>query len=152
MEWKEFELHSARRQVVKTTGHLINARKELLNTIKHNKGFTDKSNPTTSSIEMNIKTLLEGLQETIKFCAKAAEDFKSQMKDPDAIPPPIQGGYGKQLSPMQRQMALQGIKFETMAKFEPTKRELRTAEIDFHLNLPKQKKRERITRDNPPIC
>jgi hypothetical protein len=152
MEWQEFELHSARRQLIKATGHLVDVRKALFATLQHTGGFAN-SNPTTLSIEANIHTLLQGVNETIKFCAIAADSFKSQMKDPDAEAPPIFGTRGLQLTPIQRQLAMEGVEFKLMPEFIPTKHERRIKEsLPFLYNPTPRKKRERITKTNPPIA
>jgi len=152
MEWSEFELHSARRQLIKTTGHLLDARKALIATLQHNSGYASM-NKTTLSVESNISALIEGVNETIKFCGHAADDLKRQMKEPDATPPPIRGRMGVQLTPMQRQLALDGVKFQTMPDFVATKADKKVHKIlNVKFNPPKQRKREKITKTNPAIC
>lgn len=151
MEWKEFELHSARKQLLKTTSHLIDARKALVATLQHNKGFAI-TNPTTLSVENNIHALIAGVNETIKFCGAAASELKNQMKEPDAVLQSERGGMGRYLTPKQRLLEMSGVVFSTMPKFIPTKREKKLKALNFTFKPTIRTKREKITKDNPPIC
>jgi hypothetical protein len=141
MEWDEFELHSARRQVIKLTGHLLDARRGLFLSMEHVKVLGVHNN-TCKAIEQNVDALVEGILETVKLCGIAADEFKQQMKQPNAIPPPISGTAGKfQLTPFQRALQREGVKFDTMPT-HMTKIEARTPKIlDFTLKVTKQKNR-----------
>lgn len=152
MEWNEFELHSARRQVIKLTGHLLDARKAFNLSTEHATLVAGHKSPTTNAIIENVLALLEGTTETIKLCAIAADQFKKQMKEPNAKPPPIGAECGKRLTPFQKMLAREGVKFDTLPKYEPTKAELKLPKmLKFTLKTPKPRKNRRKSADNPPL-
>lgn len=151
MEWGEFELHSARRQVIKLIGHLLDARRALCLSVEHSTLVAGHKIPTTKAIHENILALVDGVIETIKLCAIAADNFKSQMKEPDAIPPPIGAEAGRRLTPLQKTLAREGVVFDTLPKYVPTKAEQRLPRIlKFTLKTRKRRNR-RISKDNPPL-
>lgn len=149
IEWNEFELHSARRQVKKIINHILDARKALYLAQKPAK-LARAHNDTTRAIEQNIDALIEGTIETQKLCAIAAENFKRGMKEPDAIPPPEYGDAGPRLTPFQRALEKEGVVFgrETFTPRTPSKNPPRI--LPFRLTKTKQKNRK-ATKDNPPI-
>jgi hypothetical protein len=147
MEWTEFELHSARRQLKKIINHILDARKALFLAKKPAK-LTGAHNNTTKAIEQNIDALIEGTIETQKLCAIAAENFKQNMKTPDATPPPEYSDAGPRLTPFQRQLEKEGVSF-SRSTFTPKVHKPGRI-LPFRLNQPKRKNR-RSTPDNPPL-
>jgi hypothetical protein len=149
MEWREFELHSARRQLKKIINYIVDARKALFLAQKPSK-FAGAHNDTTRAIEQNIDALIEGTIETQKLCAIAAEKFKSEMKTPDVVPPPEYGDAGPRLTPFQRQLEKEGVNFGRSTFTPPMKSQKPARILPFRLTQPKRKNRK-ATRDNPPI-
>lgn len=151
MEWGEFELHMARKQTIKLVGDLLEARKRLFRAQEHTK-LIGCHNETCKAIEENCDALVEGIIETVKLCAIAADDFKSRMKTPDAKPPPIHAEFTSvRLTPFQRMLAREGVNFDQLPKYVPTKIEARLPRIlKFTLKTPKRKRR-RSTKDNIPL-
>jgi hypothetical protein len=97
--------------------------------------------------------MVTGMIETVKLCGQAADDFKQQMTTPNAIPPPQTASLWVQLTPFQRQLSLQGVKFDTIPKYlNPTKTEQRIAKIlPFTPHTTKRRKKRNKTPDNPPL-
>lgn len=140
----------ARRQVVKTLGHLLDVRKHLLLALEHTK-LMGSTNPTTEAVEQNVSALFDGVQETVALCGQAAEQIKNEMQDPNATPPPIKGNMGIDLTPFQRALIREGVEFETMPKYVPTEREKKLPRI-LPFNLQKRKKQNRLrTNKNIPL-
>lgn len=149
MEWNEFELHSARRQVKKIINHIIDARKALYLAQKPAK-LAGAHNDTTKAIETNIDALIEGTIETQKLCAIAAETFKQGMKEPGALLPPEYGEAAPRLTPFQRALQKEGVVFGRETFTPPTQSKNPPRILPFRLTQPKQKNRK-ATKNNPPI-
>jgi hypothetical protein len=149
MEWNEFELHSARRQIKKIINHILDARKALFLAKKPSK-LAGAHNDTTKAIEQNIDALIEGTIETQKLCAIAAESFKRGMKNPDAILAPEYGDAAPRLTPFQRALQKEGVVFgrETFTPKQQSKNPPRI--LPFRLTTTKRKNR-RKSPDNPPL-
>jgi hypothetical protein len=151
MELDEHWKHSTRRQVIKICGHLLDAQKAIRLSSEHAK-LAGNYTETTKAIEGNIDALAIGILETIKLCGIAADEIKSTMLDPHATPAPIKGNMGVALTPFQRSLAREGIKFTTMPEYVANKQERRLPKIlTFTLRTKQKQRNRRKSPDNPPL-
>lgn len=153
MEVKEHWLHSTRRQIIKTLGHLLDARKAINLSIDHVKLIGNQSD-TCAMIQQNIDALSEGIDDTIKHCGTAAEAFKQQMSDPNATPAPIYGKKAKfYLTPFQKTLEAEGVAtFETnQTQVAPARPPKKISPLPFTLIPPPTQRRRRRTKENFPL-
>lgn len=153
MEWDEFQRHSQRRQLVKVVGHLLDSRRALSLAVAPIKNI-GSANEKATDIEQNIDVLCQGINDTLALAGQLADEFKREMTEPNANPPPITAScYKFKLTPMQRALQREGKldSIENLARPKPTKTELRLPKIlDFDLTRPKRRNRNR-NKTEPPL-
>jgi apolipoprotein N-acyltransferase len=136
MEMDEHWKHNARRHVIKTCGHLLDAQKDVRLALEHAK-LNGNFDQNCKAIEDNLNAIAIGIFETIKYCGVAADEIKQTMLTPDATPSPIKGSMGFNLTPFQRSLEREGVKFTTTTQYVPTKQDRRTPKIlTFTLKRP----------------
>lgn len=155
MEMDEHWLHSHRRHVIKTLGHLRNARILLDRATDHAKKVGLQSE-ACKAIESNIDALCIGLQETITLCGQAAEQFKQQMSDPTAKPSPVRGALQwKNISPLQRALINEGrLVIDDIPKTECDRKlsaAQKRAPKTLAFTTKRQKQTRRRTHENFPL-
>lgn len=147
-------LHSTRRQLIKTTGHLLDMRRALLLSNEHAK-LIGSIDDNCRAVEQNIDALQQGVNETIKLCAIAKEHLDKQIEDPHAIVAPIYGGNKQtKLTPFQRALQREGTVFPDSIPTVETKIERRLPKILKFTLKQKQKPRNRkvnISEGNIPL-
>lgn len=135
MELDEHWKHNARRHVIKTCGHLLDAQKDVRLALEHAK-LNGNFDANCKAIEDNLDAIAIGIFETIKFCGVAADEIKQAMLTPDATPTPIKGNMGFNLTPFQRALEREGVRFNTTPQYV-TKQDRRTPKIlSFTLKRP----------------
>lgn len=160
MEWKEFEKHSTRRQLLQLVGHLLDAKRAIILADGHCKLINWWSDDA-KAIENNIQALFAGIEESIQFAGIVADEIQKDMSDPNAKPPPIRGGYVSndgpiKLTPFQKQLEREGVNFNTTPTHEkqPSKPKP-ILKIDITTKGKKKQKYRRsyvrTTPDNPPL-
>lgn len=152
MEIEQHFLHSNRKQVIRLLGHLLDARHAFTLCVEHAK-LVGKQSKYCMSIESNIDALCEGVQETVELCTLAAEDFKSQMTNPDAISAPTQGRMGRiQLTRLQRALERDGVNFDNQpTHITPKQQERAPKMFPFTLKHSKPYKKRKRTKENIPL-
>ena len=122
-------LHSNRKQLVKTTGHLLDMRRALLLANDHSK-LIRSFDPNCEAVDQNIQALIDGVNETISLCAIAKENIDKQIEDPHAVTSPIFGGNMQTtLTPFQRMLQREGTVFPSSLPTHETKVERRLPKI-----------------------
>lgn len=154
MEIDQHWLHSHRKQVVKVTGHLLDARRHVLFTLQHSKLIGTHSE-ICKVIEGNIDALFIGIEETIKLCGQASDDFKNKMDDPDAVTAPTFGRFRRfDLTRFQHQLEKEGkANFDTIKSHESIVNKTKKTRVPIPFTLqpkPKPKQRKR-TKNNFPL-
>jgi hypothetical protein len=150
MEWSDYEIKIARKEVIRLTSLLLEARRRMY-------AATEKANLISGHgeicqiIQENCVALTDGLLETVKLCGIVATDFQSKIKDPTTTVPRSSHFTSLRATPFQRQLMREGVKLDALPEFEPSKREARAPRIlKFTLKTPKRKRR-RSTKDNIPL-
>lgn len=152
MDIDEHFRHSDRRQCVQLLGHLRDAR-EAINLAAVHVKLVKNSSDSCKAIDNNVEALRAGLDETINLCAKAMDEFKQEMTEPDAKPAPISARIREtNLTPLQRALTREGVLSINTVPLTHTKQELRTPKIlKFTLKQKQPKYKDRKTKDNPPL-
>lgn len=154
MDIDEHWKHSNRRQVVKVLEHLLDARKAINLSIEHSKLIGTLSE-SCGAVEGNIDAISIGLNETIKLCGIAADEFKSAMLEPNAIPAPIVGKFHwiPNLSPMQRALMREGLLDlpDTPGYVTPKQQARAPSPLPFTLKRSAPKKSRKRTKENIPL-
>lgn len=154
MEPDEHWLHSNRRQVIKTLGHLLEARKGISLSIEHAK-LTAKQSTHCDAIINNIEALSQGINETIILCGQAADHFQQQMSDPNATPAPIKGKFDwVKITPFQRALQRDGkLVIDDIPTHIRTPKCQQRAPAPLPFNLTKKPRKSRAKHDpqDPPL-
>lgn len=139
MNIEQHFLHAHRKQVIKLNGHILNARKCVLLGIKYARNI-GKQTEYGKIIEENLDALFDGLDETIKICAQAANDFESKMDDPNAVTVATFGTFRRfSLTKLQRLMEKEGrVSFDTIASHERVKPHTFAPKKPFPITLTKK--------------
>lgn len=154
MEPDEHWLHSNHRQVIKTLAHLLDARKAIHQSTEHSQ-FIEKQSNHCDAIITNIAALSQGIDETIALCGQAADFFKSQMQDPNAIPAPIRGKLEwTKPTPFQRALMREGKL--SIDDIPPTEQPFKShsnvpAPLPFTLKQRKPRRSRARDKENPPL-
>jgi len=154
MDIDEHWKHSNRRQLIKMLGHLLDARRAINLAIEHSK-LVGAQSDYCRAIENNIDALSTGLDETVKLCGAAADEFRTQMQDPNDRPAPIRGQleWTPNISPFQRQLIREGaLNLQDTPGHITPKIQLRAPKIlPFTLKQRKPKKKRIRTKEDIPI-